>query len=1060
VEEDKTKTTQLYAHTIEEVMRERQRLDRILHEKFTKRMAILFSDVCGFTQYMETRGDIGGRAWIQQHHDLVSPCIEHYEGKILDVFGDGVMASFPSSCAAVSAAVEIQRALDAHNSKTDPVDHIHVKVGINAGEILMDDRNVAGDVVNVASRIQAQAEADEVLVSKAVYEDVRGSDDVLCRFCRTVQVKGKAKPLELYRVVWREDEMVIATEPTVRAPEVSSQRKVRTPPRVLQLEVACEKDRLKISVHEYLAGEATTIRHYEEIPVSMDLVARRCREIVELLNRANRFGRLTREILVKLRDVGQVFYDEFFTMGVKQKLRDTRVEYLRLYLDDHLVHVPWELFYDGQQFLCQRFNMGRLVRTRQAVVGTRRRALARPLKMLIIADPEGDLKGAYREGTQLRDDMDRHQDLINVSLRSGSITPEFLREKIRNFDLVHYAGHAEYDPECPGESGWRLTSGTLKPQDIVKMAGTAAMPALIVSNACQSARTEEWSIREDFQGEIFGLANAFLLAGVRHYVGTFWEILDQPSSRFALEFYKNLLSGLGIGEAMRLARQALIGEYGEETIVWASYILYGDPTFNYLAQVETAGEEEELRRVYRPVAGAEVRAREEVIDLAEKGVSRRRRTWWAAAAGVVLAVAVLLGAYRFFSNRQIAQYEKEALASYSEGNFEQALSACKVLEERRPSGRLAHLIEGNIYLRKGNLEPAAAAFQEALQAGDGTNAQRAEAYIGLGRIASLRKQPDESLNYYRQATEAAPEGAQGYLSQAALLEGQGDYGGALVLLLKAQKLAPEDRTVAALTRNMRERAAFVQDQERQARIDQTVKELLERMKAPPRGLPSDGWISFPLTLWVMDFETQGFPLREGEERLLVSRIVDQVIGKSRVQVVERGILDKLLRELKLGTSDLTERSTALNVGRILAARLIVSGQVVYAGPLTQVSMRLIETETGRITATVNESFGSAVPASDVGDRLGKQLLDKIEGLYPLRGKVSAVNAQGVKLNIGQRVGVAMGQLFKVVNEDITLTVTAVQADTSLAAISKGEGRLVEGLRVEAIPAPASQASEI
>jgi class 3 adenylate cyclase/tetratricopeptide (TPR) repeat protein len=1059
VEEDKTRSNEFFAHTIEEVMRERQRLDRILQEKFTKRMAILFSDVCGFTQYMETRGDISGRAWIQQHHDLVFPCIECNEGKILDVFGDGVMASFPSSCAAVSAAAAIQRALEAHNAKTDPANHVHVKIGINAGEILMDDRNVAGDVVNVASRIQAQAEADEVLVSKAVYEDVRSSDDILCRFSRTVQVKGKVKPLDLYRVVWRDDEMLLDTEPTVRAPDTAPPKKPRTPPRVLQLEVAWERDRLKISAHEYLAGEATTIRHYEETPVSMDLVGRRCREIVELLNRANRFGRLTREILVNLREVGQVFYDEFFTMGVKQKLRETKAEYLRLHLDDHLVQIPWELFYDGQHFLCQRFNMGRLVRTRQAVVATRRRALARPLKMLIIADPEGDLKGAYKEGTQLRDDMDRYQELINVSLRSGSVTPEFLREKMRNFDFVHYAGHADYDPECPGESGWRLTSGTLKPQDVVKMAGTAAMPALIVSNACQSARTEEWAIREDFQGEIFGLANAFLLAGVRHYIGTFWEILDQPSSRFSLEFYKNLLSGSGIGEAMRLARQALIREYGEETIVWASYILYGDPTFTYVAQVEAAPEEEEPQRVYAPVAGAEVRAREEVIDLAKKGATRRRRSRWVAAVGAIVALAVLLGGYRFLSNRQIARYEKEALASYSEGNFEEALSACRVLEEKRPNGRLAHLIEGNIYLMKGNLEQAEAAFQGALQAGDGTRQQRAEAYIGLGRIASLRKQPEASLNYYRQATEAAPEGAQGYLSQAALLEGEGDYGGALALLLKAQKLAPADRTVAALTKNMRERAAFVQDQERQARIDQTVKELLERMKSPPRALPSDGWTSSPLTLWVMDFETQGFPLREGEERLLVSGIVDQVIGKSRVHVVERGILDKLLGELKLGTSDLSERSTALNVGRILAARFIVSGHVVYAGPLTRVSVRLIETETGQITATVNESFGSAVPASEVAGRLGEKLLEKIGGLYPLRGKVSAVSARGVKLNIGQRVGVAMGQLFKVVNEDVTLVVTAVQEDTSLATISKGGGPLIEGLRVEAVNAAASDKSK-
>ena len=95
---------------------------------------------------------------------------------------------------------------------------------------------------------------------------------------------------------------------------------------------------------------------------------------------------------------------------------------------------------------------------------------------------------------------------------------------------------------------------------------------------------EVGEIKTYFQDEIFGLANAFVLAGVKHYVGTFWEILDEPSRRFALEFYRQVLLGLSVGEAMREARLSLIREYGEETIVWGSYLLYGDPTFNYMDQ--------------------------------------------------------------------------------------------------------------------------------------------------------------------------------------------------------------------------------------------------------------------------------------------------------------------------------------------------------------------------------------------------------------------------------------------------------------------------------------------
>lgn len=1059
MEEDKTRIKEEESKSLEEVMRERQRLDRLLQDKFRKRMAILFSDVCGFTQYTATRGDISGRAWIQQHHDIVFPCIEGNEGKILDIMGDGVMASFPSSLSAVKAAVAIQKSLDEYNAKTDPADSIHVRIGINAGEILVDDRKVAGDVVNVASRLQTQAGADQILVSKTVYDDVCGSEDILCRCHGQVKLKGKAEPSDVYRVVWRDEDALVSLEPRVRLREAERDKPAPKPYETFQLELTREDGRLKISAHEQIAGEEIAIRHYEEIPVSMERIDGRCREIVETLNKANRRGRISRDILVKLRESGQVLHDELFSLNVKRKLMKTRAEYLVLNIDDHLVHVPWELLHDGQQFLCQRFNMGRLVKTRQAILGVKPRLLAWPLRMLILADPEGDLKGAYTEGIQIRDFLDRHKDLINVVLRTGQITPDSVKEKLRNFDFTHFAGHADYDQGNPSASGWRLTTGNLKAEDIGKMAGTGSMPALIFSNACQSARTEEWILKEHFQNEIFGLANAFLLAGVRHYIGTFWEVLDEPSSRFALEFYKGLLSGMAIGEAVRVARQALIREYSEETIVWASYILYGDPTFNYLAQVEVTRSEEEPRRAHAPLTAAEVRAREEVIDLAMPGAPKRRRPWWAVAAGILMALGVLFGGYQVFSQRQIARYEREALALYNQGNFEEALNLSGLLEEKRPHASLGYLIQGNIHLRKGSIERAEAAYQKALQATDGSGVQKAEAFVGLGRIASLRKQPKESLTYYRQATEAAPQSTEGYLSQALLLEGQGDYGEALVLLLKAQKLAPQDRTVTALAKTVQERLALAQDQEKQARIDRTIKELLGSMKAPPRALPSDGWTSFPLTLWVMDFETRGFPLREGEERLLVSGIVDQVLGHNRVQVVERALLDKLLSELKLGTSNLTERSTALQVGKILAARLILSGQLVYAEPLTQVSMRLIETETGRIVATVNESYGSAVPASELADRLAKRLLERLEELYPLRGKISELSVQGVKLNIGREAGVTRGQVFKVVNQDVILTVMSIQPETSIASVSKGEGRLVEGLRVEAVHAAASQKSE-
>jgi len=1051
MEDNDNKTNEFKADKIEDVLRERERIEKIIQTKFQKRMAILFSDVCGYTQFMDTRGDIAGRAWIQKHHDMVLPLVEDNEGKVLAIMGDGVMAAFPSSHMAVKASVAIQKKLSDYNKTSGSADQIHVSMGINVGDILVDKDDIAGDVVNVASRIESKAEKDQILISKPVYEDVCGSDDILCRLHGSVSVKGKAVPLDLFRVAWQDEDIVISAEPRVRGRQAVAEKKKTASLKMLQLEITREGDRLKISASEQSAGQVSTVRHYEETPVSIKKIEERCREIVNMLNNANRKGRLTREVLVKLRETGQVFRDELFTLNVKKKIRESQAEHLILNLDDQLVHVPWELLHDGKQFLCQRFSMGRLVRTRQAILGDKIRHLAPPLKMLILADPEGDLKGAYQEGTQLRDQIDKNRALISASMRAEGITPDFLREKIRNFDFVHFAGHADYDQENPAESGWRLSKGVLKAGHIIKMAGTAAMPTLIFSNACQSARTEDWTIQENFQNEIFGLANAFILAGVKHYVGTFWEILDDPSRRFALEFYKHLLAGWTMGEAMREARLALIKEYGEETIVWASYLLYGDPTTNYMDQVRESEPVDEPEPVRAVAAGGEVRGHEEVIDFAEKREAPKgKKIWLGLAAGIVALLAVILFVYPGVLTTGTEKYEKAALAYYADGNYDEALKICATLEDKNPKACLAYLLKGNIFLRSGKLDQAEAAYGKAVNAKKGSESQKAEAYIGMGRIASLREQPEGALKYYRQATRLAPTNRAGYLSQAVLLEQNGNFDDALNLLGKAQSITPNDQVIAAYANETRKKMALTRDKDKQARIDKLVKDLLKTLESPERALPSDGWTSSPLTVWLMDLTTRGYALQEGHDRLLLSGITDQLIQNSHAQVVERALLDKLLEELKIGTSKLADRSTALSLGKLLAARLILSGQLIHSGPQTQVSLRLIETETGRISGSMTGTFTTGTSASDMSGKISNMLLEKLGKLYPIRGKVTGVNQSEVTLNIGSRAGVKEGQRYQVVNEDVVLEILSIQADGSLAKVVEGKKPLKAGLRVQAM----------
>jgi hypothetical protein len=98
------------------------------------------------------------------------------------------------------------------------------------------------------------------------------------------------------------------------------------------------------------------------------------------------------------------------------------------------------------------------------------------------------------------------------------------------------------------------------------------MPFLVFANGCASSHEAAW--REE---GVFGLANAFLTAGVRYYVGTQWEIVDAQSKVFATTFYFELGRGKSIGAAARRAREAVIVAEGEGGLGWAGYVVYGDP---------------------------------------------------------------------------------------------------------------------------------------------------------------------------------------------------------------------------------------------------------------------------------------------------------------------------------------------------------------------------------------------------------------------------------------------------------------------------------------------------
>ncbi len=389
------------------------------------------------------------------------------------------------------------------------------------------------------------------------------------------------------------------------------------------LEAMREKNNLKIGVKK----PGDPISSYKEKPVDVEKIEDLCIRIFEMLNKSSRKGNGGSEALKNLRDLGGVLCNELLTANIKNELKQTCESHLIVNPDDHLVHIPWELMCLDEDFLCQCFNMGRNARTQQDIIRSNERQLANPLSMWVLADPKGDLASAATEGLDICDCMDlKNQGNSVDAILESEITLDKIGKEIRNYDFVHYAGHADYNSQNPGQSGWNLKVGILKASDIKKMEGGPAMPVLVFSNACQSARTGEWKWKEDGRDDSFGLANAFMLAGVKHYIGTSWEIRDESGSLFALEFYKCLLSGRTVGEAVKLARLGMIKD-GADTC-WASYILYGDPSIRYfeearesvdLGESETgAGQEHiKLNDIFQKNKGKPIRSEKEGSDQVE-----------------------------------------------------------------------------------------------------------------------------------------------------------------------------------------------------------------------------------------------------------------------------------------------------------------------------------------------------------------------------------------------------------------------------------------------------------
>jgi adenylate cyclase len=166
--------------------------------------AILAADVAGYSRLMTVDEEGTLAALKTLRSEIVDPKIKEHRGRIVNTTGDGLLSEFASVVDAVRCAVEVQREMAARNAGVEVERRVDLRIGINLGDIMIDDNDIFGDGVNVAARLEALAEPGGICVSRVVRDQVRDKLAIPFEDMGEQQVKNIARPVRAYRALLAE----------------------------------------------------------------------------------------------------------------------------------------------------------------------------------------------------------------------------------------------------------------------------------------------------------------------------------------------------------------------------------------------------------------------------------------------------------------------------------------------------------------------------------------------------------------------------------------------------------------------------------------------------------------------------------------------------------------------------------------------------------------------------------------------------------------------------------------------------------------------------------------
>jgi adenylate cyclase len=168
-------------------------------DKVKRRLTtVLCADMHGYSRFMEA-DEAGTFGTLRRYRTAMAGLVERHDGRIVNTWGDAVIAEFASVVEAVQCAVEIQQEISNQGSDPPQAPPMQFRIGINLGDVMVDGADIYGDGVNIAARLQELAEPGGVVISGSVYDQVYNKLSLGFECLGQQQMKNVA-PVTSYRV--------------------------------------------------------------------------------------------------------------------------------------------------------------------------------------------------------------------------------------------------------------------------------------------------------------------------------------------------------------------------------------------------------------------------------------------------------------------------------------------------------------------------------------------------------------------------------------------------------------------------------------------------------------------------------------------------------------------------------------------------------------------------------------------------------------------------------------------------------------------------------------------